>query len=207
MSDTIKTRLEQLLKSLDKTTPDSLKLSLSNAHKKGLFSLVISGVAPGNLQRVFIADKKVSPYDIQLHTHRYPIRITVLKGTVKHYVAKKGTSEQCRVRLSEFEYSSPLTGGKGLAYLHEDYFDIQEYILPVGSMTSLGVADYHTISCSKGAVWVVEEMGYRCEVSKVLGIPFNTSGLYTQPERFEPHNRHIQVTKTVEKLIKRFDAV
>lgn len=187
---------------------ESLSMSMADTHHPGLFSLVIYGTNPGRLTRVFIASEKLKPYDVQLHSHRYPITLTVLKGLVKHYVAiRTEVSDVYTTVLPEFEYKSPLNGGSGLKYLNETTVILRDYHLPVGSQIDMGVHDLHSVSCSKGAIWVVEEGGFESDSSRVLGVPFITEGLYNSPGHFQVNDNVQIVKKVVKGLIDSFKSV
>jgi len=157
----------------------SLMLSMNEVHHKGLFSLVIDGTEFGKLTRVFIAHNKIKPFDVQLHSHRYPIRLTAIKGQIRHFVALRSNRlGGDTVSLSEFDYKSPLNGGKGLTYLQETDVVIKDYSLPIGATLNMDEQDIHTVSCSKGSIWIVEEQGFKTESSKVLGVPFITAPFF-----------------------------
>lgn len=188
--------------------PECLKLSLADTHHKGIFSLVIDGTEFGKLTRVFIADKKLKPFEVQLHTHRYPVFITVIKGDVKQFVALPTKHEHvCNVELSEFEYKSPLNGGGGLSYVQESIFNIIECSMPIGSVVGMSENNFHTMSCSKGSIWIVEEQGFRTDSSKVLGVPFITDGLYNKPEMFQVNDKCQIVAKELKKIILDYEVV
>lgn len=42
----------------------------------------------------------------------------------------------------------------------------------------------HSVSCSKGSMWVVQELGFQDDSSTVLGTNFSTEGLYNEPKQF-----------------------
>jgi hypothetical protein len=187
---------------------ECLDLSLSDTHAKGVFSLVVDGNEAGCLTRIFISKNKIKPYSVQLHTHRYPLRLTFIKGNVKHHVAipsKESTLDS--IELSEFEYKSPLNSGSGLKYLKEKYFTIKDYSLPVGSTIFLTSNDYHTISCSKGSIWIVEELGFKKDKSRVLGIPFITDGLYNRPNMFQINDMCQLVAKELKQIINSYESI
>lgn len=188
--------------------PESLKLSLADTHQKGIFSLVIDGNEFGKLTRVFIAETKLKPYDVQLHTHRYPIRLTMVKGNIKHYVAlPTDLIDLNTVELSEFEYKSPLNGGSGLKYLKESNFIIKDYSLPIGSTVEMSEKEYHTMSCSKGSIWIVEEQGFKTDSSKVLGVPFITDELYNEPKMFQVNDKCQILAKELKRIIFDYEVV
>jgi hypothetical protein len=191
-----------------KPNQESLKLSMNDVHHKGLFSLVIDGTEFGNLTRVFIADEKLKPYEVQLHTHRYSIRLTVIKGDVKHIVAyRTETVDSNTVELSEFGYKSPLNGGEGLTYIKETNVIVKDYSLPIGSTVVMTSDEFHTVACSKGSIWIVEELGFEKDSSKVLGVPFITEGLYTESKSFQVNDKHQLVKTEIAKILLSYNLV
>jgi len=187
---------------------ETLNLSMADTHHKGLFSLVINGNEFGKLTRVFIADTDLFPYEVQLHTHRYPITLTTIKGTIKHYVAYRSAVVDCHtVSLSEFDYKSPLNGGKGLSYLRETNVILKDYNLPIGSTLQMTANEFHTVSCDKGSIWIVEEQGFKNDSSRVLGVPFITEGLYNPPASFQVNDKCQIVAMEIKKLIMNYECV
>jgi hypothetical protein len=187
---------------------ESLNLSMDDTHHNGIFSLVINGTEFGKLTRVFIADTELLPYEVQLHTHRYPLRITTIKGNITHITAVESFDNNFNnVELSEFEYKSPLNGGGGLKYIGERKVTLKEYALPVGATIEMSNTQYHTMSCSKGSIWIVEEQGFALDYSKVLGVPFITEGLYNPPAPFQVNDKCQLVAKEIKKLILDYELV
>jgi len=187
---------------------ESVALSLADTHHVGIFSLVINGTEPGELTRVFIADQKLTPYEVQLHSHRYPLRITAIKGDIKHYVAlPTEIRDHHTVELSEFEYKSPLNGGSGLKYLKESLYIIKDYSLPIGATIEMDETAIHTMSCSQGSIWIVEEQGFKVDCSKVLGVPFITDGLYNEPKMFQTVDKFQLLKKEIKKLILSYELI
>lgn len=194
--------LKNIYDLLKNPNQESLKLSINDTHHKGLFSLVIGGNEFGKLTRVFIANEKLKPFEVQLHTHRYPITLTTIKGNVKHYVAFRSEIVDCHtVSLSEFEYKSPLNGGSGLKYEKETNVIIKDYNLPIGSTLQMDSKEFHTVSCSKGSIWIVEEKGFVTDSSKVLGVPFVTDNLYNEPKSFQVNDNCQLVMREVKRMI------
>lgn len=186
---------------------ESLNMSLADVHGEKIFSLVIDGTEPGTLTRIFIADRKLKPFEVQLHTHRYPIELTVLKGNIRHFVAIRNSESETRVHLPQFKYQSPLNGGSGLSYLGTGSFEIKDYALPVGSTLQMTENDFHTMAVSKGSIWLVQEKGFAKDTSLVLGVPFITEGLYNKPGQFQINDKVQAVLKVVKLLILDFEAV
>lgn len=203
--------LRRIKKLIDNPDPEALVKSLRDVHVKGLFSLVIDGTDNGKLTRVFIAKNKVSPMDIQLHSHRYGIRLTPLKGVVTEYVFTEnkdvGNSCQKTIKTSLFEYKSPLNGGNGLKYVDSVYGTVESQIIPIGSSTFMQGDDIHTISCSKGSIWIVEEKGFSTERSLVLGTPFKTEELYNEPKQYEVNDNHQFVREALNEIINDFNSL
>ncbi|MDR1018979.1 MAG: hypothetical protein LBM02_09805 [Lachnospiraceae bacterium] len=84
-----------------------------------------------------------------MHTHRYPVRITVIKSNIKQYIGvpyDKSAREK-GIELSEFEYKSPLNGGQGLKYLRETKVNIKEFSTTAGSTIETNENEYHIMSC------------------------------------------------------------
>lgn len=187
-------RIFDLLKS---PSGESLAMSMDEVHHKGLFSLVIGGTEHGKLTRVFIASKKIKPFAVQLHSHRYNIKLTAVKGVVVQHEAAEGVD----VKLSKYHYQSPLNGGSGLTYQEDSLYDLKEYSVPVGSSVEMGCNAIHTVSCTKGSIWIVEEKGFETERSVVLGVPFILTGLYKQPKQFQVNDSVQLVMKELKKIL------
>lgn len=200
--------LKKIVWKLSNPKNQSINMSLNNVHCSGMFSLVVDGTEFGKLLRIFIADKKLKPYAVQLHTHRYPICITAIKGNIKHYVAVKSNDVSASVvNISQYTYQSFLMGGKGLTYDYDTSVHISENTLPQGSSICMTPDEFHTISCSKNSMWIVEEMGFERDDSKVLGIPFTANSLYTKPEMFQINNKIQIVLKELRKIIKEYESI
>ncbi|WP_448104724.1 hypothetical protein [Pedobacter panaciterrae] len=194
--------LQHIVNRLESGENDSLKMSLNNVHAPGLFSLVVYGSESGELTRIFIADKKLKPYGVQLHTHRYPIRLTVLKGSVKQYSALEvNYSDGHTVELARYGYKSFLNGGKGLTYHSDRDYLVDEFTVPVGGTIHMSTEEFHTVSCSKGSMWIVEELGFNKEESMVLGVPFVVDDLYTEPAQFQINDKVQAVLKVLKDMI------
>lgn len=185
----------------------SLDLSITDVHAKGLFSLVVDGTEFGKLTRIFIADKKIKPFDVQLHTHRYPLRLTTICGKFTHHLAIETPQPQYNSKMTKYSYKSFLLGGSGLSYLDEVNVVFEDYLVPPASQIELGVEDFHTVSVSKGTMWIVEELGFEKDSSEVLGVPFITEGLYNQPEMFQVNDKCQLVLKELKKIIREYDNV
>ncbi|MEM7375514.1 MAG: hypothetical protein AAF587_43375 [Bacteroidota bacterium] len=168
--------LQHILTMINSAAPESLALSLGDCHVRGLFSLVIRGQEFGHLTRIFVAQSEIKPFDVQLHTHRYSIRLTTISGQIRHHRAFR--HEAGELKLSEYSYSSGITAQSTLTYLGETRINCQDYYLPPGTSIELSNTDIHSISCSQGSIWMVEELGYRTAYSRVLGIPFEVDGMY-----------------------------
>jgi len=194
---------EDLHKMMLNVNKDSLDKSIADCHVKDVFSLVVGGTEHGNLTRVFIATKKIRPFDIQFHSHRYGLRIGVINGVFEHHVAikAKGKSNTNRVGLIEYDYKSPLNGGNGLTKIGQGVYDLTSYKVPVGGEMYLPHDLVHSVSCSKGSMWVVQELGFRDDSSVVLGTDFSTVGLYNAPKQFQVNNMYEQVLEKLKKLV------
>lgn len=203
----MKDYLEKIYSLLKLPNQDSINLSMADTHHPDIFSLVIDGTEFGKLTRVFISGCKLRPFDVQLHTHRYPIRLTVIKGTVMQITATEAPEAVDTVTLSKYSYKSPLNGGDGLAYVGETDVLIQQHYTPVGGSIYMGVDDFHTMACSKGSMWIVEEGGFKNDSSLVLGVPFVTDGLYNAPKPFQLNDKIQLVAKEVKKILNDYKSV
>jgi hypothetical protein len=183
-------------------TPD-LSKSLNNVHYPGMFSLVFNGTKNGQLTRAFIAKKKLPPYKVQFHSHRYDLLITPLTDGIVHHTLIDG-DELC---APAYKYRSPLNGGNGLSWHNIGYYDVKSSPMIVGATYSLSSDDIHTMSCKKDSVWIVEELGFRSETSLVVGVPFHLDGLYTVPEQFQVNDAHGVVKGLLSGLVGQFGLV
>lgn len=200
--------LKSVHKALKNPNLESIKMSMDNVHHDNLFSLVIKGTEPGKLTRAFIANSEIEPYDVQLHSHRYPIKLTVIKGKVMHHLAFRSEIQDFHTTsLSEFKYKSPLNGGSGLSYLKEGNFILKDINLPIGSSIEMDENEIHSVSCSKGSIWIVEEKGFKTDESVVLGVPFTTEGYYTEPRQFQINDNVQLVAKEIKKIILDYELV
>lgn len=196
--------LRKIHKKLQKTKNSSLQMSMRDVHIKGLFSLVFDGDQAGHLTRAYIANNKVEPFDAQLHSHSYNLKLTVLKGRVTHHLAKNiGENEMGAMTISAYKYKSPLKGRDGiLIYSHQQIISIEENVIPPSATIFLNHSDIHTVSCSKGAVWIVEELGFQTKETIVLGTPFCLEGLYRKPEQFEINDNYQTLKRLTQDLLK-----
>lgn len=191
--------LKKIYEYFDNPSTDALNKSLRDVHVKGLFSLVINGTEHGKLTRVFIASEKIKPQQIQLHSHRYGIKLTPLSGCVKEHWFRRSDAYSS-FQASMFQYKSPLNGGNGLSYIEDVVGSILSQTLPIGTTSKMVGDEIHTISCSKGSIWIVEEQGFTTDRSLVIGTPFITDNLYNEPKQFEV-NDNFQKVKNVLKSI------
>ena len=198
MTDYSQDAFEMISNLLHNPDKEALELSIDNCHAKGLFSLVIKGTQFGSLKRVFIAKRKIKPLDVQLHNHRYGIKITPIKGIVRHHMAFESDDGGL---IKHYKYKSPLNGGNGLTYYRTRSYKVEDYYMPVGMTCTLISTDIHTVSCSKGSMWIVEEQGFDREESDVLGVPFITDDLYSTPRSFQINDNAGLVLSAVRKII------
>jgi hypothetical protein len=197
MNSLIKKYLDQI------TNNPDLSKSLNNVHYNGMFSLVFNGTENGQLTRAFIAKKKLSPYKVQFHSHRYDLFITPLTDGIVHHTLTEGDELMAPV----YEYRSPMNGGNGLSWDMNSFFNVKSSPMIVGATYSLNHNDIHTMSCKKDSVWIVEERGFRSETSIVVGVPFNLNGLYCNPEQFQVVDAHGIVTGLLSGLVNQFGSV
>lgn len=170
-----------------------------------LFSLVVDGSEAGLLTRIFISTGRLQPFEVQLHTHRYPITITTIRGDITHHKAIK--SDAGEVSISEYDYKSFLNGGGGLKYVGETRISCSEYKVPQGSTIFLSEKEYHTISCDQYAMWIVQEEGFKTQESSVLGIPFVLDGLYSEPAMFQINDKRQIVLRELKKIVEAYKLV
>lgn len=199
LRDIMKKQLEEYLELLKNASEETLSKSMGDTHIKDNFSLVFGGTENGMLTRAFLANKKIKPYEAQLHSHRYDLKITVIKGEVKHHVAE--FSDFKGNKMSLFEYKSPLNEGNGLKFIDDVFVDIKEYTIPIGSSIFLKHDEIHTISCSKGSIWIVEELGFKSDKSEVLGVPFIIEDLYNKPEQYQINDNYQLLKKYITKIL------
>lgn len=196
---------DEVYKMMLNADKQSLDMSLQDCHVKGCFSLVVGGTEHGRLTRVFIATKKIKPFDIQFHSHRYDLKIGVVHGVFDHHIALEddyGSYYNCEsVRMKCFDYKSPLNGGTGLTKTGESNWKLNSYKVPVGAEMYLPYDLVHSVSCSKGSIWIVQEQGFTTDSSVVLGTDFATEGLYRKPEQFQVNNMYEQALSKLNKLV------
>lgn len=203
---------DYVLKLMSNPNQNALGMSLNDCHIKGCFSLVIDGelndegeLKHGTLTRVFIATKKIKPFDIQFHSYRYDLSIGVVNGCFEHHIAEQDYSDHFydghSVKLKEFEYKSPLNGGTGLKENGVGVFKIKSNQVPVGAELCLPHDLIHTVSASKGTIWIVKEHGFVSDSSVVLGTSFQTEGLYNKPEQFQVNDMFTLVYDKLKKLV------
>ena len=208
METTTRELFEKLLHAVKNPDQESLAMSMRNCHAPGMFSLVLIGNEPGKLIRVFIAEQQLDPFTVQLHTHRYPIRLTAICGNITHHVAEiPDVNEDYDVTMSEWNYKSFLNGGSGLDYIGERDCKLRDYQIPAGASTHMSVHEFHTVSCSKGAMWVVEELGFQTDDSRVLGVPFNIDFLYNEPAMFQINDRCQTVGRKLQEIVNDYKAL
>ena len=205
---------DEILKMMTTPNQTALDMSLSDCHVDGLFSLVVGGekdestgkLKHGTLTRVFVATKKIKPFDIQFHSHRYGLKIGVIDGVFEHHVAypysvHDGIGSLNTIKMKAFHYKSPLNGGTGLEYVQDGNFKLESYKIPKGGEVFLESYEIHSVSCSKGSVWIVQEQGFDCDHSVVLGTSFQTEGLYNTPKQFQTNDIFTLVYDKLKKLL------
>lgn len=198
---------ERALDLMENVSTKSLGKSLMDCHAKGLFSLVIGGTENGNLTRVFYATRKINPYQIQLHSHCYDLNIGVVHGEILHHEAKIDFTTanwitNNMMTMKKYKYESPLNGGKGLEYLEETPVILNDKYVPVGGELILTCDDIHTVSCSKGSIWIVEECDFETNESTVLGVPFETEGFYSVPKQHQINDVYQHVLNKLQNIAK-----
>lgn len=193
-------QIKKLKDLIDNASPETLAKSIDDCHFKGVFSLVIGGEENGTLTRVFMSEKEISPYDVQLHSHRYDLKITTLTNGIRHHVKLARPKRETKFLTSEYKYQSPWNGGKGLEYLGPVVLSVASYDLPSLALIDMCSDDVHTVSCRAGSMWVVEEGGFtNLNHSYVYGSPFILDGLYNKPSQYQIADRWQAVKKVIKK--------
>jgi hypothetical protein len=200
--------LERILTIINSEIPkETLEKSMDNVHCKGLFSLVINGTEDGKLTRVFIAHKKIKLGQVQFHTHRYDLNLTVLKGEFMHHTATLCDPLDMSIEMDSFTYQSPLNGGVGLSGGGLTSKELKSYMMPIGSTVYIDHEELHTVSVNKGCIWVVEELGFKTKISQVWGVPFTVDGLYNPPKQYQINDNHQLVKKTINEIASHYKMV
>ncbi len=204
----MKTRLLELKELIHNTTNKALGMSLKDVHAPELFSLVFHCDENKRLKRAFMAGKEIQPYEIQLHTHRYPLRITVLRGRVVHHRAV--VSSECNkdqhqgiVKMDSMSYRSAIESDGRVEVVVEDVeLALKDFTLPVGCSVELTEHDIHTVSCAKDAIWVVEELPIDepCEYTRMYGVPFSVTEMYRKPSFQHTFLMQRELTRTIDEL-------
>lgn len=193
-------KIEEVKQLLKSASEESLNMSLQDVHYPGMFSLVIAGTEPGRLTRVFIAKRKLRFGDVQYHSHRYPLTITPLTNGIVNHVLKDDVHSN--LHTYEYEYVSPLNGGTGLSSKATKVaVQVNNIDMCPGMELYMRSFDVHTMSCKKGAMWVVEEHGFQANSSKVYGVPFVLDGLYNPPSQFQVNDMFQLCSRQVDKLL------
>lgn len=162
---------------------DSLSKTLLNVHHDGLHSLVIQGVDNGNLLRVFIATEDIEPLAISLHSHKYSLDIGVVNGGFTHYMAipTYNSIVSGGIGSPKYKYISKIDGDGGFKYIGDIVYNIHTYPVPAGSVIHLSNTDIHSVSCKKGTIWIINELGNVSDSNIVVGSPFATDNMYLKP--------------------------
>lgn len=200
-------KLRQYQSYLKNPDKEALIKSISNCHAKGIFSLVINGTENGKLTRVFVATEDLNHGDVQYHTHRYNLLLTPLTKSIIHYVAEVGDRIISNNYINEYSYRSFLLGGNGLNFLRSTKATFHNYALVPGTIVDIDHMEFHTMSCKKGDAWIVEEKGFRADMSFVLGTPFISEGLYTAPLQYQINDMCQLVLQRLNQLILSFEGV
>lgn len=192
---------ERTLDLMNSPDQDSLNMSMNDCHQKGLFSLVVGGTEHCKLTRIFVAKNKIKPFSAQLHSHVYDLNIGVIKGSFLNHSAiefGEGAKGVNICYLKKYNYQSPLNGGIGLKYISEMPYSLYDYYVPESGMIHLQHDVIHTVSVSKGTMWIVEELGMKSESSVVVGKKFILDGLYNQPKQYQINDIFQIVKKELE---------
>ena len=84
---------------------------------------------------------------------------------------------------------------------NEDSYSLSSYSIPIVAGISLPCDLIHTVSVSKGTIWIVKEQGFRTDSSIVLGVPFQTEWLYNTPKQFQINDMFTLVKEKLEKVV------
>ena len=207
----MKTHLLKLKELINNAPQEAIDMSLDDVHAPDLFSLVFHCDENKKLKRAFIAGADITPYQIQLHTHRYPLRITVIQGTVTHHRAVEVASGhiehyQNRVFMDSMSYRSAIVAGEDagkVEVIAENVeLSVSDFVIPPGASIELTEHDIHTVSCSAKAIWIVEELPIEkpCEITKMYGVPFKTVSMYEKPLPDYLHHMHCVLTRAIQVL-------
>lgn len=194
----MKNIFERTLDLMNSPDPESLLMSMDDVHQKGLFSLVVGGTENCKLTRIFIAKNKIKPFAAQLHSHVYDLNIGVIKGTFLHHSAHECGRNAKGVNLGTYKYQSPLNGGVGLEYIEDKPYSLYDNYVPETGCIQLSHNDIHTVSVSKGTMWIVEELGVKSKSSIVVGKRFIVDGLYNQPKQYQVNDMYQIVKRELE---------
>lgn len=98
--------------------------SFANFHAKGLDYLCLQRSDALTVKAYFYADEaaRQCPEVVSPHDHRYPFSTTILSGRSLHFRYFRPTSDILRrhlPRYQEFEWSTPLNGGRGFTWSRE----------------------------------------------------------------------------------------
>lgn len=189
---------KRTLRLMEEPNVESLQMSMNDVHQKGLFSLVVGGTENCKLTRIFIAKNKIKPFAAQLHSHVYDLNIGVIKGTFLHHSAHECGRNAKGVNLGTYKYQSPLNGGAGLEYIEDKPYSLYDNYVPETGSFYLNHNDIHTVSASKGTMWIVEELGVKSKSSIVVGKRFIVDGLYNQPKQYQVNDMYQIVKRELE---------
>jgi hypothetical protein len=189
--------VKRFLELLKEASPETLNMSIDQCHADGLFSLVFAGTEHGRLTRAFIAKKEIKPFDIQLHSHRYGLTVTVVKGVFRHHIAN---NTKVTIKLPTYTYKSPLNGGSGLE--PDPFFPffgcIEDYLVPPTGEIHMSHDEVHTVSCEAGTIWIVEEKGFMSDSSRVYGKEFVVDNLYQRPSQYQVNDAVCVLTRALQ---------
>ncbi len=185
-----------------------VKLSRTNCHVKGLHSLVVDQDDQGRLRRIFFttpyseiqerdgeADQAFPPLRLSAHDHRYALQLTMLRGTMKHWILRPGghgvgPAEGHKLWTKQFRYQSPLIDGHqgafrqtGTGTFHLEDFRVLSRHSFNGPRVTLPASVIHTVATVGHFVaWEVQE-GRPAKAYK--GFAYSNENLEAFP--FEQH--------------------
>jgi len=183
--------------------PPVWNMCLKKCHHPNIDSIVLKQRHDGTLLRMFVATGPVEYGEVAVHSHRFPADFFVLTGQVTNYdvrVSRGPSREYALEQLHEWEYHSPLLGGKGLTYLAPVGAVVEGWDYPPGFSFRMKHEDIHTVSCKSGSAWIVSEGPELSKVSFTYTAtpePFTVEGLYVPMNRQEAKETLAKVYRTM----------
>lgn len=130
--------------------------AIANCHAPGLYSIPVN-VREHSVDRIFI-DTLGKAHTVAPHNHRYPLRLTVLRGELTHSVWEPDPTGA--IEMWRYQWHSPLTGHAGRFALKDEAssrFNVSTDWMSPGEYVHLRPEQYHSLGTDPGAVWMVTE--------------------------------------------------